>query len=1557
MAPAIGREQSAFLPGRRIEDNINTTSLLPHALQSQGLSAANIYLDIAKAFDTVDRHFLYTLMHTLGASDGMVNWARILLHNTQAVTHVNGTDSPLFTWSAGVRQGCPLSPLLYLFVAQGFASWLISHPQLGVRIGGSRLVCTFFADDTQIHQGDLTDPALSTLSLALTTFGDASGQRRLTASNNARDCAYPGWSVRQPDWCQVLGGTTLSLHAQVVSDEHGIDPTGTYHGDSDLQLERINVYFNEATGGRYVPRAILMDLEPGTMDSVRSGPFGQIFRPDNFVFGQTGAGNNWAKGHYTEGAELIDSVLDVVRKEAESCDCLQGFQVTHSLGGGTGSGMGTLLISKIREEYPDRMMLTFSVVPSPKVSDTVVEPYNATLSVHQLVENADECMILDNEALYDICFRTLKLTTPTFGDLNHLISAVMSGITCSLRFPGQLNADLRKLAVNLIPFPRLHFFMVGFTPLTSRGSQQYRALTVPELTQQMWDAKNMMCAADPRHGRYLTAAAQFRGRMSTKEVDEQMLNVQNKNSSYFVEWIPNNVKSSVCDIPPKGLKLSATFIGNSTAIQEMFKRVSEQFTAMFRRKAFLHWYTGEGMDEMEFTEAESNMNDLVSEYQQYQDASAEEEGETGTTDMRWYKLLEEEPSTHYCASGLLLGIATCSHRVSHRNLSIRLDPNVMSNEKVYEDTGQLGGQCGNQIGAKFWEVVSDEHGIDPTGTYHGDSDLQLERINVYFNEATGGRYVPRAILMDLEPGTMDSVRSGPFGQIFRPDNFVFGQTGAGNNWAKGHYTEGAELIDSVLDVVRKEAESCDCLQGFQVTHSLGGGTGSGMGTLLISKIREEYPDRMMLTFSVVPSPKVSDTVVEPYNATLSVHQLVENADECMILDNEALYDICFRTLKLTTPTFGDLNHLISAVMSGITCSLRFPGQLNADLRKLAVNLIPFPRLHFFMVGFTPLTSRGSQQYRALTVPELTQQMWDAKNMMCAADPRHGRYLTAAAQFRGRMSTKEVDEQMLNVQNKNSSYFVEWIPNNVKSSVCDIPPKGLKLSATFIGNSTAIQEMFKRVSEQFTAMFRRKAFLHWYTGEGMDEMEFTEAESNMNDLVSEYQQYQDASAEEEGDISSHLQGGQCGNQIGAKFWEVVSDEHGIDPTGTYHGDSDLQLERINVYFNEATGGRYVPRAILMDLEPGTMDSVRSGPFGQIFRPDNFVFGQTGAGNNWAKGHYTEGAELIDSVLDVVRKEAESCDCLQGFQVTHSLGGGTGSGMGTLLISKIREEYPDRMMLTFSVVPSPKVSDTVVEPYNATLSVHQLVENADECMILDNEALYDICFRTLKLTTPTFGDLNHLISAVMSGITCSLRFPGQLNADLRKLAVNLIPFPRLHFFMVGFTPLTSRGSQQYRALTVPELTQQMWDAKNMMCAADPRHGRYLTAAAQFRGRMSTKEVDEQMLNVQNKNSSYFVEWIPNNVKSSVCDIPPKGLKLSATFIGNSTAIQEMFKRVSEQFTAMFRRKAFLHWYTGEGMDEMEFTEAESNMNDLVSEYQQYQDASAEEEGEFEGEEEEA
>jgi tubulin beta len=317
--------------------------------------------------------------------------------------------------------------------------------------------------------------------------------------------------------------------------------------------------------------------------------------------------------------------MDHGRREAENCDTLQGFQVTQSLGGGTGSGMGTLLISKVREEYPDRMMLTYSVYPSPKVSDTVVEPYNTLLSIHQLIENADEVVVLDNEALYDICFRLLKMPTPTFGHLNNLVANGMSGITSCIRFAGQLNSDLRKLAVNLIPFPRLHFFNISFAPLEAASHAEFTGKGVKDITESVFDPKQMFMAPDVREGKYLTAAVIFRGPFSTKDVDEQMLNMQMKNTAYFVEWIPNNIKSSMCNIPNAGFNGNAVFMGNTTAMKMLNTRILEQFSKLYAVKAYLHWYTGEGMDEMEFQEAESNVTDLVAEYTQYEEATVDQD--------------------------------------------------------------------------------------------------------------------------------------------------------------------------------------------------------------------------------------------------------------------------------------------------------------------------------------------------------------------------------------------------------------------------------------------------------------------------------------------------------------------------------------------------------------------------------------------------------------------------------------------------------------------------------------------------------------------------------------------------------------------------------------------------------------------------------------------------------------------------------------------------------------------------------------------------------------------
>ena len=126
------------------------------------------------------------------------------------------------------------------------------------------------------------------------------------------------------------------------------------------------------------------------------------------------------------------------------------------------------------------------------------------------------------------------------------------------------------------------------------------------------------------------------------------------------------------------------------------------------------------------------------------------------------------------------------------------------------------GQCGNQISYKFWEALTEEHGIRPSeGTWKGSDDTQLMRSEVYFNEVPGGRFVPRSVMVDLEPGVLNAVQSDQkMGALFRPDNFLSAQNGAGNNWAKGYCTEGAELIEDVLDKVRKEAELCEALQAF-----------------------------------------------------------------------------------------------------------------------------------------------------------------------------------------------------------------------------------------------------------------------------------------------------------------------------------------------------------------------------------------------------------------------------------------------------------------------------------------------------------------------------------------------------------------------------------------------------------------------------------------------------------------------------------------------------------------------------------------------------------------------
>ncbi|KAL0083764.1 Tubulin/FtsZ, GTPase domain-containing protein, partial [Phycomyces blakesleeanus] len=150
------------------------------------------------------------------------------------------------------------------------------------------------------------------------------------------------------------------------------------------------------------------------------------------------------------------------------------------------------------------------------------------------------------------------------------------------------------------------------------------------------------------------------------------------------------------------------------------------------------------------------------------------------------------------------------------------------------------------------------------------------------------------------------------------------------------------------------------------------------------------------------------------------------------------------------------------------------------------------------------------------------------------------------------------------------------------------------------------------------------------------------------------------------ISIHV--GQAGVQIGNACWELYCLEHGIQPDGNIPKELDTGDNSFDTFFSETSGGKHVPRTVMVDLEPTVVDEVRTGAYRQLFHPEQLITGKEDAANNYARGHYTVGKELVDSVLDRIRKLADNCTGLQGFLVFHSFGGGTGSGFGALLLER-------------------------------------------------------------------------------------------------------------------------------------------------------------------------------------------------------------------------------------------------------------------------------------------------
>ena len=424
------------------------------------------------------------------------------------------------------------------------------------------------------------------------------------------------------------------------------------------------------------------------------------------------------------------------------------------------------------------------------------------------------------------------------------------------------------------------------------------------------------------------------------------------------------------------------------------------------------------------------------------------------------------------------------------------------------------GQCGNQIGYEFWDTALKEH-LHATKGYD-ESLSSFFEVSDDNKQRSKKKLKARAVLIDMEEGVLNEILSSKLASIFDHKQQIRDVSGAGNNWAVGHLEYGEKYREEISETIRKTTEKCDSLQCFFCIHSMGGGTGSGLGTYVLELLKDDYQEVFRFVTAVYPSTN-DDVITSPYNSVLAMHRLTECADCVLPIENQALLNILQKSKaahhqqhkstaskEVKEKAFEHMNNIVANLILDLTCSSRFQGSLNVDLNEISMNLVPFPKIHYLTPSMSPIysLSTSSKIFAPRMLNHMFNDVFSPSNQLLQVDPMRSLYLGCSLMVRGDMEISDIRENIDRL--KPSLNFIHWNQEGWKVGLCHVPPLNKNASLLALSNNTCFQHTCMAIKCHFMKLFKRKAHLHHYTNvQGFEQQFFYEALESLDGLVNQY----------------------------------------------------------------------------------------------------------------------------------------------------------------------------------------------------------------------------------------------------------------------------------------------------------------------------------------------------------------------------------------------------------------------------------------------------------------------